>query len=178
MKIMEKKALASLLMLVLVVAGFLIGGYKSLNSLYEENVMNIFYRGEDDDGVCIDNDLSERASDAVNMATIGSKYDGIEREVKAAGEAAAKLQSLTDISEKASANKEIEASVEALYTALSQKELSDSDQTYVRKLYADFNSRNETISHDPYNKYALEYNSIISKFPAALIPAEEAVIFY
>lgn len=178
MKILENRAVAIVLMVVLIAAGFMLGGYKSLNSLYEKNVLNIFCRGEDNDGVCIDNDLSERASDAINMAKIASKYDNAEAEMKDAQAAAAKLQSMTDIKDKAEANKELEAAVGALFTILEGEELSPSDASYVQRLYTDFNSRNETISHDPYNKYALEYNSIIGKFPAALIPAKEAEIFY
>lgn len=178
MKILENRAIAIVLMVALIAAGFILGGYKSLNSLYEKNILNIFCRGEDNDGVCIDNDLSERASDAINMAKIGSKYDNAAKEARDANSAAARLQSMTDIKDKSDANKDLEAAVGALFTALTGGELSPSDAAYVQRLYTDFNSRNETISHDPYNKYALEYNSTIGKFPASLIPAKEAEIFY
>ena len=56
-------------------------------------------------------------------------------------------------------------------------------EKYRQSLYADFNSRNDTISHDPYNQYAQDYNQALDGFPASLLAAitpvpSQAVIFY
>ena len=60
--------------------------------------------------------------------------------------------------------------------------LSEKDEAYRQRLYADFNSRGDTISHDPYNGYAQSFNRTLTGFPANLIaavtPVKEAVIFY
>ena len=68
----------------------------------------------------------------------------------------------------------------ALYQALGDEMLSGNDEKYRERLYADFNSRNDTISHDPYYKYAADYNEILMHFPANVIagltPAKTAAI--
>ena len=70
----------------------------------------------------------------------------------------------------------------SLYRSLEDIGLSEKDEAYRQRLYADFSSRGDTISHDPYNGYAQYYNETLSRFPASLIvavtPAKEAVIFY
>ena len=61
-------------------------------------------------------------------------------------------------------------------------ELSEQDEKYRQKLYADFNSRGDTISHDPYNQYAEEYMQTLKGFPASLIaavmPVKEAAVAF
>ena len=61
--------------------------------------------------------------------------------------------------------------MEALYRELGEKSLSDKDESYRQRLYTEFNSRGDTISHDPYYSYAADYNRILQKFPANLIAA-------
>ena len=78
------------------------------------------------------------------------------------------------------ANSGMDAAMAALYQALDEKILSANDEKYRQRLYADFNSRNDTISHDPYYKYAADYNEILMHFPANIIagltPAKTAAI--
>ena len=177
MRILENKVACIIIMVALMVAGFFIGGTKSLNSIYNE-AEKVFLNGEDGDGICIQNDLTERASAAINMVTIGLKYEAVAEETAAVKKAAAELESVSQIDKKSAANKELDRAVAILFSALEGQKLSENDKVYAQKLYNNFNSRNDTISHDPYNKYAVEYNEIIDKFPAKLLPAKEAVIFY
>ena len=65
----------------------------------------------------------------------------------------------------------METAMEALYRELGEKNLSDKDESYRQRLYTEFNSRGDTISHDPYYSYAADYNRILQKFPANLIAA-------
>ena len=151
MKILENKIVCIVLMVVLIAGGFLLGGYKGLAGQYQK-AENVFFLGEDGDGICVANDMAERATSLTNMQTVAKKY-------LPKGDSA--LES-------------------ALYQALDDKELSANDEKYRERLYADFNSRNDTISHDPYYKYAADYNEILMHFPANIIagltPAKTAAI--
>ena len=178
MKLLENKVVCIVLMVVLIAAGFFAGGTMKLNSLYKADVEKIFLTGEDGDGICIENDLAERANAATNLVTIASKYSGVKAEADKVTEAVARLNTASDIGQKSDANKELDTAVESLFNVLGDAGLKSSDETYAWRLYTDFNSRNDTISHDPYNTYAAEYNETISKFPASILPAKEAVIFY
>ena len=51
MKILENRGICIGLMLVLVVCGFLLGGYKGLAGAYQK-ASDVFFLGEDGDGVC------------------------------------------------------------------------------------------------------------------------------
>ena len=184
MKLLENKGLSVLIMIVLIAGGFWLGGYKSLSGLYGD-VEKVFFTGEEGDGICIENDLSERASDAVNLVTVARKYVGENAEVKRVSDAAASLSVSSadkDIAQRLSADKEVENAVTALYRSLEDAGLSEKDEAYRQRLYADFNSRGDTISHDPYNGYAQSFNRTLTGFPANLIaavtPVKEAVIFY
>lgn len=184
MKLFENKGISIVLMAALILAGTWLGGWRSLGSLYSK-VEDVFFVGEDRDGICIENDLSERAAAAGNMVTIARKYLGDSPEVQALSEAASALTATgrnRDISARLSANQTLDTAMSALYQRLETETLSDQDEKYRQRLYADFNSRNDTISHDPYNQYAQEYNQVLSGFPAGLLasltPVHEAVPFY
>ena len=184
MKLLENKVLSILIMAVLIVGGFWLGGYRSLSGLYND-VEKVFFTGEDGDGICIENDLSERAACAVNMVTVARKYMGESTEVKALSDASSALSAAAvsnDIAKCLTADGELETAMTALYRSLEDVGLSEKDEAYRQRLYADFSSRGDTISHDPYNGYAQDYNETLSRFPASLIaavtPAKAAVIFY
>ena len=97
MKILENKAICIVLALALVIAGFIIGGCRSLNSLYSSKVEKVFMTGEDGDGICIENDLAERETAAVNLCTIASKYDSTKKQADEVREAAAELSSASSV---------------------------------------------------------------------------------
>lgn len=189
MKLLENKGLSILIMIILIVGGFWLGGYRSLSGLYDD-VEKVFFTGEDGDGICIENDLSERASAAVNLVTVARKYVGENQEVRALANAAAELNGALGgsaagrdgISVRLSADSALEAAMTDLYRSLENAGLTEKDEAYRQRLYADFNSRGDTISHDPYNRYAQSYNRTLGGFPANLIaavtPVKEAVIFY
>lgn len=177
MKLLESKVFCIVLMLALIAGGFFLGGTMKLNGLYSE-AEKVFLTGEDGDGICIANDLTERANAATNLVTIASKYDGVKDKAAKVTSAVAALKTADQISDKKEANSDLDTAVEGLFKALENLALSTNDETYARRLYTNFNSRNDTISHDPYNKYAVEYNETIAKFPASILPADKATIFY
>ena len=189
MKLLENKAICLVLMVVLIAAGTWIGGYKGLSGLYSD-AENVFFTGEDGDGICIANDLSERAIAAANLVTIASNYSGVKEAAAAVSEASAELSAELSattrsgrIARLSENNRKLDTAMTALYDALGEEQLSANHEKYRQSLYADFNSRGDTISHDPYNKYAQGYNETLQGFPASLFasftPAPaEAVIFY
>lgn len=181
MKMLENKAVCIILMVVLIVGGFLLGGYKGLAGQYQK-AENVFFLGEDGDGICVANDMAERASCLTNMQTVAKKY--LTKGDNALESTSASLNDYTqakgDIRALLAANSQMDAAMAALYQALDDKVLSANDEKYRQRLYADFNSRNDTISHDPYYKYAADYNEILMHFPANVIagltPAKTAAI--
>ena len=181
MKILENKIICIVLMVVLIAGGFLLGGYKGLAGQYQK-AENVFFLGEDGDGICVANDMAERASSLTNMQTVAKKY--LPKGDSALESAASSLNEYTqaegDIRALFAANSDMDAAMEALYQALDEKILFANDEKYRQRLYADFNSRNDTISHDPYYKYAADYNEILMHFPANIIagltPAKTAAI--
>ena len=181
MKILENKAVCIILMIVLIVGGFLLGGYKGLAGQYQK-AENVFFLGEDGDGICVANDMAERASSLTNMQTVAKK--NLPKGDGALESAASSLNEYTqaegDIRALFAANSRMDSAMAALYQALGDEMLSGNDEKYRERLYADFNSRNDTISHDPYYKYAADYNEILMHFPANVIagltPAKTAAI--
>lgn len=190
MKIFENKALSILLMVVLIAGGLFIGGMKGLNGLYGD-VEDVFFLGADRDGIGVANDMTERVSAATNMITIARKYEASANEtykeaIQWLGSDVAALENALngkgDIADAVAANKNVDTAMTFLYNEMEHVNLSAQDEKYRQSLYADFNSRNDTISHDPYNQYAQEYMSVFDGFPASLIaavmPVKEAVVAY
>ena len=129
MKLLENKVLSILIMIILIAGGFWLGGYKSLSGLYND-VEKVFFTGEDGDGICIENDLSERAAAAGNMVTIARKYLGDSQEVKALSDTTSALTATgknRDIAARLSANQALDTAMTALYQRL------EADQR--RKIY-------------------------------------------
>lgn len=183
MKILENKGICIVLMIVLVAGGVLLGGYKGLSGEYQK-AADVFFIGEDGDGICIANDMAERANALTNMQTIAAKYlKQSDKALKSAGDAVkAYTKADGDISDMFAANVKMDTAMEGLMQEMDEKSLSAKDESYRQRLYADFNSRNDTISHDPYYTYAAEYNEILRGFPANLIklltPTKAAPIHY
>ena len=181
MKILENKIVCIVLMVVLIAGGFLLGGYKGLAGQYQK-AENVFFLGEDGDGICVANDMAERATSLTNMQTVAKKY--LPKGDSVLESAASSLNDFTQaeggIRALFAANSGMDAAMAVLYQALDEKILSANDEKYRQRLYADFNSRNDTISHDPYYKYAADYNEILMHFPANIIagltPAKTAAI--
>ena len=189
MKIFENKTICIILMVVLIAGGLFIGGMKGLNGLYGD-VEDVFFLGVDRDGICVANDMAERVSAATNMVTVARKYESTapaecRQAIENVNSASASLESALSaekIADAVGANKILDLAVSDLYREMGNLNLSGKDEDYRQNLYADFNSRNDTISHDPYNQYAQEYTDVLDGFPAGLIasvmPVKTAGVAY
>jgi hypothetical protein len=169
MKAKGKNKGAALVMTVLIVLSVWVGAYRSFSRMYDQ-VQTVFTAGAEGDGLGIANDLNERVKLAYNLVTIARKYlsanDAAIADVLKARDA---LVNAKDISDKYRANVKLTEATTTLYFALGQKQLSETDARYRVNLFNDLSSRNDTISHDPYNQKALAYNQALSAFPASIL---------
>ena len=171
MNLLNNKFLCLVLMVVLIAAGTWIGGYKSLSSLYSQ-AEDVFFTGERGDGICIANDLTERVTAAANLVTIASNYPGVKEKVENVTDISANLSnalSRRDVFDLPGWNTSLDIAMTDLYNALGEETLTAQHEKYRQSLYAEFTSRGHTISHDPYNQYAQEYNQAVKGFPASLL---------
>ncbi len=169
MSIWRKNSFAFVAMLLMIIAGTLIGSHNTLNGMREEAAA-VFAAGIKGDGIGIQGDLSERDAAAYNMVVIARKYlpeDNavIQQVIKARADAAA----AGSVAKKAEADKALESAVKDLYQVLNAAKLSAQDEKYPQRIYTEFRSRGDTISHDPYNKVAADFNKKLSAFPAGLL---------
>ena len=156
-------------MIFMIVGGTLVGSHNSLMSL-RGDAEAVFTMGERGDGIGIQGDLRERDSAAYNMVVIARKYlpeeNSLIQNVLAARKA---LDTANSVREKAGADRTLEVAVKDLYDVLSGMNLSEQDARYPQRLYTDFRSRGDTISHDPYNGEAARFNKTLAAFPAAVL---------
>ena len=146
-----------------------IGFKRTMNGFYKD-LQNEFLNGEYNDGLSIQNDLDYRVELAHNLTTVAKRYlDSDDNAVVAVLKTAQALSDANGPAEQFDANQELTAASTDLYEALGKIELSEKDEKYRRSIYADMNSRNDTIGNDPYNQLATEYNQKLEGFPAGLL---------
>ncbi|MGI6348931.1 MAG: LemA family protein [Eubacteriaceae bacterium] len=169
MFLFKNRHFAFVLMLAIIIVSTLISSRNGLSDLASE-AENVFYNGEDNSTLSIQNDLSERINLARNFITLAQNYinstDVLITNVQAASD---ELFAAKTISGKYTANKKLGDAVTALYAELEKYPLSSKDASYRARLYTDFTSRQSTISHDPYNSYAAKYNEVLNSFPANIL---------
>lgn len=161
------RRLACLITVVLITAGLLISSRRGLISM-RNATEDYFFQGEN--GYSINNDLEDRAAAAYNMTTVAERYLTADDDyIKAVLVAKDALLAETDISGKYKRNLEMTAAVESLSVKLGQLELSEKDEGYRYNIMDILKSKDLTISHDPYNSMAEEYNKQIRRFPANIL---------
>ncbi|MDR1192611.1 MAG: LemA family protein [Peptococcaceae bacterium] len=169
MSIWQKRPVAVAAMVLMILVGALAGGHNSLNHL-RAVAAAVFTNGAAGDGAGIDRDLRERGEAAYNMVVVARKYlpedHGLIQATLAARQS---LDEAATVRHKAAADKELAAAVADLYQALGAMSLSELDAPYPRRLYTDFQSRGDSISHDPYNFRASAFNEALDTFPASLL---------
>lgn len=170
-KINENRPLAFIVLAVVVVLSIFLSGGGGLREL-RDDALEVFRLGVNGDGLCVQNDLHQRADCAVNLAALSARYAQIPQETAVKVEQAA--DSLGNAGEDDTAamkraNDELGRAVEALYTELENAPLSESDASYALSQYKEFTSRGLTISRDGYNTVAEEFNRTLGVFPANVV---------
>lgn len=181
MRLSENRTVAWVVFaLAVVFALSLSGNALERNALEKrDDVLGVFYTGVNEDGLCIDSDLKQRAKDAYALVGIANRYPDIDASLVERAAAAQKALDeanalpRTQIKARSGANRELDQAVENLYTALTNEALSGVDQREARSRYDDFKSHGSTIGRDPFNELAAQYNidaeKMYSDFPASLI---------
>ena len=181
MRLSENRTVAWIVFALAVVFALSLSGNALEKNALEmrDDVLGVFYTGENQDGLSIDSDLRQRAKDAYALVGIAGRYPEVgaalvERAAaaqKALDEANALAQ--VEIKARSGANRELDQAIEDLYTALTNATLSDVDRREARSRYDDFKSHGNTIGRDPFNELAAQFNKdaakMYSDFPASLI---------
>ena len=131
--------------------------------------LDVFYKGAQNDGLCIDRDLKARSEAAAALIDMAGRYDIADSVVSQAAEAQAQLDAATGIADRSKANAALQGAVKDLYDQLSALALTESDYETAYSQYREFQSRGDTIRRDPYNDVAAEFNAALSGFPARLV---------
>lgn len=168
-------------MVLMILLGILLGAYRSGSRLYGE-VETLFYNGEEGNGIGVASDLSQRADAAVNLIVVAKRnMDPNDPFITELEKAVTEVGMAKDLTARFAADNEMDGSMTALYHALGEVDLSEKDAGYRSSLYADFTSAAMTMSHDPYNAQAVEYNRALHTFPGGLLMGlfgfEDAPIF-
>ncbi len=158
---------AALIMVLVMLAGTYIGAARSLGR-ERARVENMFYSGQG--GFCIQNDLDERIISATNYLTLARRYLPEDNAaLRGVAQAASELSNAQGIRDKYDANASLSSAAAYLEAELEKQALTERDKSYARSIPADMESRNDTMSRDPYNQIAGEYNEVLSRFPANLL---------
>ena len=169
MSVLRNSKIAILAMILMIVGGTLVGSHNSLMEI-REDTSAIFTMGVRGDGIGIQGDLNERSAAAYNMVVIARKYLPEENAlIQNVLSARLALGSSDSVREKARANRALDTAVKDLFDVLNGMTLAEQDARYPQRLYTDFRSRGDTISHDPYNQEAAAFNRTLSGFPAGFL---------
>lgn len=165
----QKNCIACIVMIVMIAAGTLIGSHTSLMGMRRE-AEAIFTVGARGDGIGIQSDLRERDGVAYNMVVVARRYLPDDHAlIQNVQSARSDLDAAASVRDKSRANRALDTAVKDLYDVLNTIDLSEQDARYPQRLYTDFRSRGDTISHDPYNRAAAAFNDTLSGFPAGLL---------
>lgn len=175
---MDKKAFlktrkgAAVIMVVLILFACFLGSSRSLGKLYK-NVEQAFVEGTGASDVSILDCLAERAEYARNLVTVADRYlSSSDDASKAVTKAVEKLEKASGVSNLFDANVELTDKVATLYSKLEGAKLTDSDLLLVKKVYQNFKSLNDQISHADYNAVANEYNRVFKDSPLSFLSGQ------
>ena len=164
-----KRSAAILVMASAIVFSIWLGAYLSFNRMYAKVEM-VFTAGAQGDGLGISNDLNERVKLSYDLVTVAKKYlPANDASISLVLAARDSLVNAKGISDKYRANVKLTDATASLYQTMGSAHLSEADARYRTNLYNNLTSRNDTISHDPYNQKALAYNQELQAFPANIL---------
>jgi len=180
MTILKKRPVAIAIAVVVCLAAFFLSGRGGLSSRRDQ-VEAVFYTGVNGDGLCIFSDLNTRLDSAYNIATVVRRNDKSNHALIELDGAYASMQKAlegSDLRKMTEADKALGNAVETVYRYAQNIEMSETDAALVSRQYRSFMSAADTISYDPYNSLAREFNSENSGFPASLFGVKDLEYFY
>lgn len=174
MKFWENRKLSCILMITIILLSTLLGSRRSLMKLRNETI-DIFYEGVTlEDGTKekgIQEDLNDIVSRCSTLVGIAKKYIQSD-EMYLADEVSELSLSLTeteDIQKKYQILTKLESSVNQLYYALEDENMSTNNKNSAMIVMYDISSFIEITGHNEYNQYAQKFNQQLNTFPASLL---------
>lgn len=162
---------------VAVVASTVLGSHRSLAAL-RRGVEKTAFSGADGSGYSIAGDMQEICNIAHNLHTVGKKYLP-ENDKRLADLLMAVEDVETDrdwmlakrpVADRKIALAELTACCDVVQMALKDVGVSEADSAYLAGFEVDLDSYLDTISRDPYNQLARQFNEeTLDKFPANVL---------
>ena len=175
MKFLKSYRGAMIVMVVVIVLCVLLGSHRSLTA-EREKVETLFYDGADGSGYSVYTDLADCVDISANLLSVAGRYldeSQLEQLMGSRDELAASIDPDSryySIGNAYQGYQRLTAEAETVITALEVCDLSEKDAEYVRGFRTDLAARADTISRDPYNEKAEEFNSdVLGAFPANLL---------
>lgn len=167
---MKTRPVAALIMVLLIIAGCYIGGFKALSKLSNE-VEQVFANGADNDGYSIQRDLDEILAQSYNLVTIAKNYyEENSAEIMSVLDSRNSLSKAETPSVKYNCNQKLYESITELYFKLKdEKTLTETHKKLAFQYYTEILSRNDTIMNDSYNETVRKYNKMLTGFPTSFI---------
>ena len=167
-ELLKNRKVAIGITIVVILLSTLAGSHRSLTAAAYP-IERYFIEGEG--GYSIQRDLDTRTGLASNLLVVAERNLGENNlavaELESAIEGMSKAQT---VKEKAAANQQLTAATERMNLVLEECALSSTDDRYRMQIRTDLASCNQTISHDPYNEMAIEYNTeVLGQFPANVL---------
>jgi hypothetical protein len=169
MKYLNNRKTAIRITAIAVVISILFGSHSSLIKLRDE-VLQIFYQGENMNGKGIQSDIEYISDQCYNLTVVASRYmDKKDESIENVLQNRDLLSAADTPGDKYQAKEKlIEASMN-LYDDLGSMILEERDQFYRDSFKVNVASRQLIISHNSYNDHALTFNQGIKRFPANIL---------
>ncbi len=173
-EILKKRSTAAVISAVLMALFLVIGVGKSLRAAAND-VSDAFYDGVYDEEEkytrpSISNLLEERIDASLGLISVASGYDGLEALTDALRTSRNALINAGSVHEKYEADMAMAADFDRLYSALSEKELTEKDSSAARDYGLTMSSTAALIDESGYNEAVSDFNSgTLEKFPTVLL---------
>lgn len=167
-ELLKNRKVAVGLTVIIMILATVLGSGRSMNA-EAYAIERYFIEGED--GYSIQRDLDTRVGLAQNLLVVAERnLDSNDLAMAELQSAIYQMNEAETVKEKAIANQQLTAATERMNLVLEECALSSTDDRYRAQIRTDLASCNQTISHDPYNVMATEYNNeVLGKFPANML---------
>lgn len=165
---LQNRKLAWIITIVVAVAASFLGVGRSLNSMRQE-VVTSFESGDDGTGKGIAYEVKQIQDNSWNFLSVGKKYPGIQDEtLKALEDCCIVLSNAETPGEIYADVQNLLLSIEDLYDELENQELTETDESYLMKLYTNIQSSVKVSQMNSYNERAADFNQLIKTMPAGV----------
>lgn len=165
MKITENKGIMISIMILLMVVSTMASGVMQMNRLAGK-VNEEFIVGEKKDGLSISRDLSTRVTRAKNILQIAKNYlPESDSDFQLAQQSIAILSESGSKAELYSANLDLQASIDSIYSRLMEYGMTVQNEKAVKEEKSVFDNAMNTISYDPYNTLVSDFEKETNTIP-------------